>query len=158
MFARYGLLLEGQPLEGALGGKGLDRPGYFWGSLFEVRQRAPLPNGACHYPVALLSPARTRIRCEICTRVVKNPEAFWQRLFVPEMYWPQLSPEESLMHLDLTRVFIDGGGSMECPLFILNPLFLLFHQEKYGMEVREVPPDAQGYASWRELSPWKPTP
>ncbi|MBI5443063.1 MAG: hypothetical protein HY900_17835 [Deltaproteobacteria bacterium] len=155
-FARYGLLMEGQPLEGEVRGEGSDRPGYFWGTLFEARQRLPLPNGAYHYPVAVLAPARSKIRCEVCTRSVPSAEEFWQGLFKPELFRPHASPEQSLMNLAHAKVFTDGGGAMDSPVFVLNPLFYVFWRSTFAMELREIEPDGPGFVSWRAVPAWHP--
>ncbi|MBI5018374.1 MAG: hypothetical protein HZB55_23160 [Deltaproteobacteria bacterium] len=156
IFARYGLLMEGQPLQSEVGGEGYSRPGYFWGTLFEGRQAVPLPNGACHYPVAVLTPPRRRIRCEVCTRTVESVEVFWQRLLEAEMFWPHRSAEQSLMNLATARVFLEAGEGIECPLFVLNPVFYVFWREAYGMELREIAQDPDGFVSWRGVPPWRP--
>lgn len=156
-FARYGLLMAGQPLERHVTGVGESKPAYFWGTLFEGRQQQPLPNGAVHYPVAILQPAKVKIRCQICFQTVEDPFEFWHELFETEMFYPSLSAEHSMMLLRHTNVFLDSGEVINLPLFVLNPLFPMFFGSHYGMQLSEIPSAADGFASWRSVAPWKPT-
>ena len=156
VLVRYGLLMSGQPLENPELQQGRSVPGHFWGSLFEGRQRVSLENGASHYPVAVLSPPRVRIRCELSRQRIANPTAFWENLFTAEMCFPQLPADRSLMHLVHTAVFLDNGTVVEAPVFVLNPLFPLFHGSAHGLELTEIAPDAQGFVDWLQVPRWDP--
>lgn len=148
---RYGLLMGGQPLEGSAFRGGRAVPGYFWGTLFEGRQDPPLDNGASHYPVAVLSPPKVRIRCEIGIQQVSDTRKFWAELFEKEMYFPHLPADRSLMELKYTTAFDENGGCLAAAVFVLNPLFYLFHKDRYGMRLTEVAPVRDGFVSWRDL-------
>jgi hypothetical protein len=156
ILARYGLLMTGQSLERTVFSGGNVRGGYFLGTLFEGRQKRPLPNGAVHYPVAVLDVAKTKIRCEVCTERSEDVSRFWESLFEAEMVYPAETADRSLMRLAYTNVFQDDGQVLYVPVFVLNPLFYLFHREKYDMELTEVRPDSEGYVDWRKVPDWRP--
>ena len=154
--ARYGLLMTGQSLERAAFSGGDVRQGYFPGTLFEGRQKRPLPNGAVHYPVAVLDVAKVKIRCEVCAERCEDASRFWQNLFEAEMVYPAETAERSLMRLTYTNVFLDDGEVLYVPVFVLNPLFYLFQRETYDMELTEIQPDSEGFVDWRRIPHWKP--
>jgi hypothetical protein len=158
ILARYGLLMSGQPLEEGTPEGAKFKKGYFWGTLFEGRQTSPLPigKGVYHYPVALLRPAKAKIRCEICFQPVEDIQRFWQNLFETEMYYPQQSPENSLMHMAHTNVFTHEGEEFFIPVFVLNPLFYVFWKNKYNMELIEIMPNGKGFVSWHDVPSWSP--
>ena len=153
---RYGLLMAGQPLEGPLLKDGWSLPGHFLGSLFEGRQRLPLENGARHYPVAVLTPPKAKIRCEISFQKVSDVMDFWDDLLEKEMCYPHLPVDQSLMNLTHTSVFRSDGNALLAPVFVLNPLFYLFHKNRYGMHLTEIEPDKEGFVSWLDVPFWAP--
>jgi len=156
ILARYGLLMTGQSLEKTAFRERDVRQGYFWGTLFEGRQQRPLANGATHYPVAVLDVAKAKIRCEVCSEKTGDVSGFWKSLFDTEMVYPAETAERSLMRLAHTNVFLDSGNVLYVPVFVLNPLFYLFHREQFDMELKEIRPDSQGFVDWRQVPPWKP--
>lgn len=157
-FARYGLLMAGQSLGNNILAKAKYTQGYFCGTLLECRQTHPLPigNGIYHYPLALLTPAKAKIKCEICSQEIENANQFWQDMFETEMVYPDKSPESSLMQLAYTNVFLKDDRVLYIPVFVFNPLFYIFWGQKYKMALFETNANAEGYVSWSEIAPWSP--
>ena len=87
---------------------------------------------------------------------VEDVDLFWMNLFKAEMYYPNLSSENSLMLPSHTRVYSDAGDTYYVPVFVFNPLFYMFWRGKFGMDVREVAPDENGFVSWKNIKPWFP--